>query len=865
MSSFISKAACRGHRPSAFAARIVYERPGLVARMLRERQVARFLVAPSGYGKTHVMADYAETVFNWAHVFWITGASPCFVRDLDAGALASSCFALDADAALVVFDDVPFLDPDRAKLFSAEIDSLLEGGCEVIVACSPADYVMGQLQPDQVRINAENLLLDDDELDSLHRANERTQLSGAHASTSQRIPALAWPRGKHAAREFLLSFFKRDVRGDVLVVAASMLVLQQGERGDLEMFGPAQIDAVFERLPQYPHLGFDEATGSFSALPFEVDDIAHSLKKHGDSLASSSPFDSIEELVLGWAKLLLDGRGDMNRACDVVRTMCPRSGRTGWMVSEARRIVKEGCFLAGVKLAASQRPKTTANSKGKSGDASIMLEAICRSALGDTRNAELLARPVAFKKRASEGARILALLVVARYGSQSSSSKAMHVLESCISAKPGGQAKEMRSFHLPLARAWCSAEEGPEALASTWEDLEREGACEDALLLASTWLFSQLESEYAQSRTTFSSEGSKSIDRIVAYVRRRLEGLSGAGENYFALAAGLAMERAHANGVVFRAGPLPANAQVLLRQAELSVASQRLLFGRWTESNGVEDADSEAPQRSRSERERARNLASAQRDVPVLTLKLFGSFEVAIDGVPVDTRLFNRQNTRNLLVLLAANQGRELSRANLYEEMWPNSAPDVARRNFYTVWSALSRALTLPDGSCPYLVRNQYGCSLDGRYVRSDLMRLKEICRELLFGRGGVQDWPALYDEIDQDFSAELMPTERFNELIIATREEYKVRLVDALIAATQTVMDEGNPQWGIWFARAAIDHERTREDAYLALMRAQVAADQRTAAIKTYHTCRKVLMEELGVDPSPEITELYKSIIDVL
>jgi DNA-binding SARP family transcriptional activator len=45
--------------------------------------------------------------------------------------------------------------------------------------------------------------------------------------------------------------------------------------------------------------------------------------------------------------------------------------------------------------------------------------------------------------------------------------------------------------------------------------------------------------------------------------------------------------------------------------------------------------------------------------------------------------------------------------------------------------------------------------------------------------------------------------------------------------------------------------------------MRAQIAYGQRTAAMMTYHVCRRVLAEELGIDPSPETTALYESLLE--
>ena len=52
MSEFLEASACKGRRPDRVAIRRLVPRPDLIARLLRERHVARFLVAPDGFGKT---------------------------------------------------------------------------------------------------------------------------------------------------------------------------------------------------------------------------------------------------------------------------------------------------------------------------------------------------------------------------------------------------------------------------------------------------------------------------------------------------------------------------------------------------------------------------------------------------------------------------------------------------------------------------------------------------------------------------------------------------------------------------------------------------------------------------------------------
>ena len=113
ISGFISKAACRGYRPARFASHKGRQRSHLIARLAKDRTIARFIVAPHGYGKTSLAIDYAETMFAWAHVFWITAQSPCFIRDLDAGIIANACLGIDSEAKLVVIDDLPQLDAQR--------------------------------------------------------------------------------------------------------------------------------------------------------------------------------------------------------------------------------------------------------------------------------------------------------------------------------------------------------------------------------------------------------------------------------------------------------------------------------------------------------------------------------------------------------------------------------------------------------------------------------------------------------------------------------------------------------------------------------------------------------------------------------
>ena len=110
MTRFIRQSACHGQRPARAEARRYRPRPARVARLLRDRHRPRLLVAPTGFGKAMLAAEYAETVFGLRHVFWVNGSSPYFLRDLDAEVMEEALSQADAQRALVVFADVPLLD-----------------------------------------------------------------------------------------------------------------------------------------------------------------------------------------------------------------------------------------------------------------------------------------------------------------------------------------------------------------------------------------------------------------------------------------------------------------------------------------------------------------------------------------------------------------------------------------------------------------------------------------------------------------------------------------------------------------------------------------------------------------------------------
>lgn len=229
MLSFLAQSACRGNRPSRFSSLRAYPRPALVAKLLRERNVARFMVAPSGFGKSTLALEYAETVFAFDHVFWIDCASPCFLRDLDARGIVDGLVEVDDQSFLAVFEDVPPLDSLRAELFGAVLDDLLDRGCEVLITCTPAADVFAD-QIDRMLVGAGDLLLSDEEVDFARLPSDIAETPAHDVARCSRVAALAW--GESVSPAFLELAASEELPADVMAALFALLCLGSGSLSD---------------------------------------------------------------------------------------------------------------------------------------------------------------------------------------------------------------------------------------------------------------------------------------------------------------------------------------------------------------------------------------------------------------------------------------------------------------------------------------------------------------------------------------------------------------------------------------------------------------------------------------------------------
>lgn len=877
MPSFVESCLCKGVQPSGVVSRRRIARPEAVGKLLKDRSVARFIVAPDGYGKTHVAFEYASIIFAFEHTFWIRCSSPCFVRDLDAGSLSQQLKEGDNHVKLVVFDNVPYLDPQRVQLFSEVLDELLKDNCEVIVTCSPSSDNFDNEQIDRLLITQKDLLLEDVEVAVLE-----------HADTPYaNIPCIAWSPNRHSL--LLDGICKEQLTPELFGPLFAMLIIQKGSIDSLRKLFPSHItsDTISFLAKNYSFLGIHETSNTFETYPFSIYEIATKLITRLNDLifAQNSINTSIFMLKIVDILLLM---GDGKRAYEVLKR-CVDSGHLGeWLTKNAWNLLRAN--RSGDLIAL-----TTTAFQGKKKPISLQVTlAWSYWILGCAQEAQAILRRLENSSQTTHAesisCQILSLCLAQHEEQTEDTLKLAQIIGDCATKfinnewKPEEtQIDESTEFAWELIALFlldANLEmnisfdtyrlilQQVTQIQDTGTRLTYLKTCMFGCTLiltrskaAKTSIAMQTPS-YDAGLTRTTEDNSLMYQVFGDALKSYLDSAEHTGELEWILVLPDLQHFKNDKLAVLIHNLIPSSLARALAQASLSLCEQQHDIKRQAEETAQKKElfEQTHPDVYRIRKGSAPVLRRSS--IPQLDVRMFGGLEIRIDGEIVDPRKFTRKRARTMTTALALNKGKEISKDMLCEIVWPSVSVDECRNSFYSVWGSLKKALTV-EGSCPYLVRSQTGCSFDARYLTTDMEEFDATCSSLVFGGSDLGSWEDLYGKITTQFASELLPTEKESSYINDLRLRCKCRIVDGLIAASARMLKTGEHTGALWFSREALMRDDKREDVYISLMEAQIAAHQRGPALETYFKCRDFLTEDLGIDPSPRIIDLYRSIIE--
>ncbi len=239
-----------------------------------------------------------------------------------------------------------------------------------------------------------------------------------------------------------------------------------------------------------------------------------------------------------------------------------------------------------------------------------------------------------------------------------------------------------------------------------------------------------------------------------------------------------------------------------------------------------------------------------------LSIFLLGPFQVTLDGHLVTG--FESAKVKALLAYLVAEVERPHARETIAGLLWPDYPHRSALNNLRSALANLRQSIGDRQAQPPFLL------------ISRDTLQFNTASNYSL-DLSGLQDLPGRsIDQLEQAVSAyrgtfldgfSLGDSPAFEEWMLYKREQVNRQLLEALQSLAVHYEERGEYQQVITHARQAMELEPWFEEAHRQLMRALAFSGQRSSALMQYETCSRVLMQELGVAPERETTELYESI----
>ncbi len=249
-----------------------------------------------------------------------------------------------------------------------------------------------------------------------------------------------------------------------------------------------------------------------------------------------------------------------------------------------------------------------------------------------------------------------------------------------------------------------------------------------------------------------------------------------------------------------------------------------------------------------------------------LAVKLLGPLSADIDGQPVQGLKTNK--VRALLAYLAIESDRPARRETLAGMFWPEFSERRARANLSQALFTLRHSIGDDSAAHPFLIVNRHTVQftpdkrlwVDARAFADGVLANKRASTWTMIRQ--LETAVALYkSEFLDGFSLGGSPP--FEMWCLTLRERLHRQMSDALTQLVDIYEREADYETALTYASHLVSMDSWREEAHVAMMRLLALCGRRSEALAQYETCRRVLLETLGIAPMRGTTALYHAVRD--
>ncbi|MCE7001477.1 AAA family ATPase [Kibdelosporangium philippinense] len=246
-----------------------------------------------------------------------------------------------------------------------------------------------------------------------------------------------------------------------------------------------------------------------------------------------------------------------------------------------------------------------------------------------------------------------------------------------------------------------------------------------------------------------------------------------------------------------------------------------------------------------------------------MLIRLTGLITIERDDAP--PRHLSSAQAQVAFARLTLERSGGTSRDQLADTVWPEGLPDtwasalrsvVSRVRGFVVGGDIEASPPIIAQGGRYLLKLPAEARVDLEEAETEATQASEA-----FGRGEYDDAERLAAAAVTTLERPFLPDHE-GEWVTGVRERTVELLVSALETASLAASARHDDRNALRFADEAVRRAPLRESAHRCRMTAHVAAGNRAEALKSYHELRRMLAEELGIDPAPETQVAYAELL---
>ena len=246
-------------------------------------------------------------------------------------------------------------------------------------------------------------------------------------------------------------------------------------------------------------------------------------------------------------------------------------------------------------------------------------------------------------------------------------------------------------------------------------------------------------------------------------------------------------------------------------------------------------------------------------------IKMFGTFEIIVNGNVVLSQLRQAKKTSQFLEYLILKRDRPVPHEELLEMLWSdkeNRNPATALRTLLHRYRALVESSGLPELADSILTARgayQWNSDLD---CEIDVFEFERLCQEARTPGMSNRECIERYLQMLQIYTGPLLTNSAEEMWVVPKSVYYHDLFLESVFTLLDLLKTEEEYEMIIQVCRKAMDVDMFDERLHLELMMALVKTGKKREALSQYYFATDLHYKQLGIQPSGEIRAVYKLIV---